>query len=68
MRIHQVQCDYCKAKADLKYNGEHYLIPTDWRELFDDHRVYATNEHACPKCLPPKRKKKDETKKGPTND
>jgi len=48
--IHEVECDKCKKRAPLKYNGEHWLTPDDWLELFDN-KVYSKG-HICNDCNP----------------
>lgn len=56
MEKHIVICDKCKTKADLKYNGEHYLPPEGWLELWDSNKAELIDQHLCPKCAPKKRK------------
>ena len=59
-QIHEFKCDSCKTKVKSIWNGEHYLPPHGWVELFDVNFARATGEHLCPKCTPkkPKRSKK----------
>lgn len=61
--IHEFKCDSCKLKVPAKYNGEHYLPPHNWVELFDTNRSIATGEHLCNNCLP-----KTPQNKGKRND
>jgi hypothetical protein len=58
MLIHEVKCDYCKIKAPLKYNGEHWLVPKDWMQGFDDEKAVTLDLHVCPKCKPKPSKRK----------
>lgn len=58
MYKHLVICDSCKAKSNLSYNGEHYLPPKGWMELYDDNLARHTEVHLCPKCHPKAKKKK----------
>lgn len=50
MKIHRVYCDKCKRSADLKWNGEHWLCPKDWTELFDEAEIGPLNIHLCQYC------------------
>lgn len=46
--IHKFRCDCCKIEVDAGYNGEHYLPPVDWVELFD--RDVYSKGHLCNVC------------------
>lgn len=59
MKIHEVKCDYCGKQEPLKYNGEHWLMPPEWVELYDDQKARTLNEHICPKCRPKAKKSKE---------
>ena len=48
-KLHIVKCDACKTNADLKWNGEHHLIPEGWVECFN-HDVRSQG-HLCPTCF-----------------
>lgn len=61
--VYEVKCDTCKLKANLKYNGEHWLIPKDWVCLYDDHLAEKTGEHLCQACRPKIKKKPQEAAK-----
>ena len=64
MNIHKVKCDYCGKTADLKYNGEHWLIPKDWAQLWDDEKAHCVDIHICELCKPkPKKVKKSKAVK-----
>lgn len=53
---YEVECDKCKTRAPMKYNGEHHIEPQDWVEIVQNTRTVG---HICPKCNPlsPKGKK-----------
>jgi len=48
MKIHEAICDKCLNHQDLEYNGEHWLIPEDWRKIID--RNFNQEKHLCKKC------------------
>lgn len=52
MVIHQVECDKCGNIADLKYNGEHWLTPKGWVQLYDDNEAKMLDRHLCVDCNP----------------
>ena len=52
--IHKVKCDFCRTTVNLKWNSEHWIIPTNWSELITDGRM--EDEHICNKCKPKKKK------------
>ena len=54
--IRHIKCDKCGIKVVPEYNGEHWLPPDDWAEIFETGAAMCTGEHLCPKCRP-KRKK-----------
>lgn len=55
--IHEFKCDYCNKREKAKWNGEHWLMPDGWAQLYCDKAATTLDNHACPKCLPkPKRK------------
>lgn len=61
MLIHEVKCDGCKTKAKLEWNGDNWITPPEWVDLWDDHAAKKTGDHLCPKCRPKtKRKPEDE--------
>jgi hypothetical protein len=63
MLIHEVKCDYCGAKAKLCWNGEHFLTPKGWGQIYDDNEAQVLDQHICPKCCPkPKKEVKSESK------
>ena len=64
MKIRQVVCDECRRKEDLKYNGEHWLIPTDWVEMYSDQQAQTLDIHLCNDCKPVSIKKPKKVKKG----
>lgn len=50
MKQFLVKCDVCEAVAKLKYNGEHYLAPAGWYQLYDDEKSDPIDFFICPKC------------------
>lgn len=50
--IHELKCDWCNKRTALKYNGEHWLPPTGWAQLWDDNKAQTEDEHMCPECRP----------------
>jgi hypothetical protein len=69
MTLHKVKCDYCSKQADLKYNGEHWLAPKGWLQMYDDDLAHTVDAHACPDCKPKSTKpKKAALNKGASND
>ncbi len=60
MTIHEVKCDYCSKKEPLKYNGEHWLVPANWFQFYNDALARTVDSHSCPDCLPKKKKAKNE--------
>lgn len=55
--IHQFKCDKCKTRANAYYNGEHYLHPEGWYQLYCNILARTVDLHLCPKCAPTKPKK-----------
>lgn len=53
-QIHEFKCDACKRKVTAKYNGEHFLPPDGWVQLYCDNLAEMTGEHICDKCRPKK--------------
>ena len=62
---HLIICDYCNNKAKLKYNGEHWLPPEGWFDLWCPNLAQEAKQHVCPKCAPkkPKENKINEQKR-----
>lgn len=58
--IHQFKCNGCNRRVPAHYNGEHYLPPTDWVELWDDNKAEMTDQHLCPECRPKFKPTKEE--------
>jgi hypothetical protein len=56
-RIYEVKCDHCGKREAMAYNGEHWLTPKDWAQLYDDKQAKCVDEHLCPECRPKKVKK-----------
>jgi len=56
MKIFKVKCDYCNTTADLKYNGEHWLMPKGWAQLWDEETARCVEVHICPSCKPKEKK------------
>lgn len=50
MKKHLVICDKCKAKLNLKYNGEHFLVPQGWIEFYDENKGQMMGIHLCEPC------------------
>lgn len=50
MNKYLVSCDMCSRAVDALYNGEHYLAPDTWRELYTIHGD-CTGEHLCDECI-----------------
>jgi hypothetical protein len=67
MKLHEVKCDSCEEKAPLKYNGEHWLVPVGWMELYDENEAKNIDIHVCKKCISLKKgnKKNEHTKRAP---
>lgn len=61
--IHEFKCNYCGKRAAAKYNGEHYLAPNGWLQLYDDNLAHAIDQHVCDSCRPQKRKSRSKAKK-----
>ena len=59
MKIHQVKCDLCGRREDLEYNGEHWLHPQGWRQLYDDRAARTVDQHICWACIPNPKKEKE---------
>jgi hypothetical protein len=58
---HEFKCDACCKTVPATYNGEHWLPPHGWVEIFDIHRAQTTGEHLCEKCKPVRRRKEETT-------
>lgn len=52
MKKYLVQCDRCTNLVHMKYNGEHWLAPEGWVELYDDLNAKMLDKHLCPTCNP----------------
>ena len=62
--IHEYKCDYCLARAPLKYNGEHWLPPIGWTNLYDFNKAEHEKIHVCPSCRPNPVGRSKDPKKG----
>lgn len=51
---HEFSCDGsgCKEKVKALYNGEHYLPPIGWVQLYDENQAQCLDYHLCPDCRP----------------
>lgn len=58
-RINEFKCDTCNKRAKAKYNGEHWLAPQGWVQLYDDNKADMLDIHMCDVCKPKPRKKKE---------
>lgn len=59
MKINEFKCDNCGKREPSNYNGEHYISPLGWYQLYCDHLAEVIlNIHICPECVPFKIKKK----------
>lgn len=47
--IHMFRCDSCQMEVKPEYNGEHYLQPPGWVQLFDFRAVQVVG-HLCKIC------------------
>ncbi len=47
---HEVICDHCQCVASLRNNGEHWLAPEKWTQLYDDNLACMKDVHICLKC------------------
>jgi predicted RNA-binding Zn-ribbon protein involved in translation (DUF1610 family) len=51
MKKHTVVCSLCNKESSMSYNGEHFLCPEGWYELYDDHKSIMSDIHICDKCF-----------------
>lgn len=58
MKVFEYKCDLCGRKAPAKYNGEHWLVPVGWVQLWDDNLARTIDEHICSNCKPKPKKAK----------
>lgn len=47
---HTFTCNRCENKIDAKYNGEHFLPPEGWMELYDPLTAKTLDIHLCKRC------------------
>ena len=52
MKLFLIQCDNCTQRDHMKYNGEHWLAPQNWVQLYDDFNAKDLDKHLCPICNP----------------
>ena len=60
--IHEFKCNQCGKREPATYNGEHWLMPHGWGQLYDDAMAQTIDEHLCRFCRP--RPKKSKASKG----
>jgi hypothetical protein len=63
MKLYLVQCDKCRTRQSMKWNGEHWLAPEGWAQLYDDFLSQDLNRHLCPTCSPVVKVKEKPTKR-----
>ena len=49
------KCDKCPKRARAKWNGETFLNPVGWTQLYDDVSAMTLDLHLCEKCSPKRR-------------
>ncbi len=55
---HEFKCDWCLRRVKVTYNGEHYLPPQGWVQLYDPTTALTLDLHTCEKCFKDPRTKK----------
>lgn len=49
----EFKCDNCLRKVKANYNGEHYLPPSGWIQLYDPNEARCKDLHLCEICFKP---------------
>ena len=61
--IRAIKCDNCLIRVQPKFNGEHWLPPIGWVEIYNPDLAENTGQHLCPKCKPKMRTERVSSKK-----